>query len=581
MIEGISCENVMEFLSQCRIGAMLLNGEKQILAINEEGKRLLGETEPGSQLREDLRPLLADHSENEYINTGFGEYIVKHPVPVPGDLPDGSVLVGFRCADAEYDSVIKTAVLNKMKEGVVLCDRMERLTYLNHAAAAIDSLVPDKVLGMKITDVYTMTDGSEAALPRVMKNGSPDLNIRQRYNTVGGDRVDIVANAWPLTEKGKILGAVNIVEDWRRIDELQKQIVDLQEKLSRYSKNTGGKSSALTAKYTFDDILYKSSTMGLVVEQCRQVAKTDSSVMIYGETGTGKELFAQSIHNASSRANGPFVAVNCAALPENLLESLLFGSVKGAYTGAENRAGLFEQANHGTLLLDEINSMNISLQAKLLRVLQEGRLRRVGGSQVISIDVRVLSNINVSPYEAIASNLLRQDLFYRLGVVNINIPPLRERKEDIPELIRFFMHRNNRKFMKHVRGIDDRTLEIFKNYRWPGNVRELQHALEHAMIVMPDHASEITSQYIPHRLLEEEREESREEPVKEIPVYNTAGSDIDHHLKDLEEDLIRKALAENRGNVTKTAKALNLSRQNLQYRIRKYGIDTEQIKRGL
>ena len=186
--------------------------------------------------------------------------------------------------------------------------------------------------------------------------------------------------------------------------------------------------------------------------------------MIYGETGTGKELLAQSIHNASRRADGPFLAINCAALPENLLEALLFGTEKGVYTGAEHRTGLFEQANGGTLLLDEINSMNISLQAKLLRVLQDGVIRRVGGNTEIHVDVRVLSNINIPPYQAIAENKLRRDLYYRLGVVNIHIPALKDRKEDIALLCKHFIINYNKKFRKNVRNVDYNVLEKFYHY---------------------------------------------------------------------------------------------------------------------
>lgn len=172
--------------------------------------------------------------------------------------------------------------------------------------------------------------------------------------------------------------------------------------------------------------------MKKTIDKCQMIAESDSPVMIYGETGTGKELFAQSIHNASRRCNGPFIAINCAAIPSTLLESMLFGTEKGAYTGAIQREGVLEQANGGTLLLDEINSMDITLQSKLLRVLQDGMIRRVGGLSDIHVDVRIISNTNIPPMQAVEQNQLRKDLYFRLGVVNITIPPLRERKEDIP-----------------------------------------------------------------------------------------------------------------------------------------------------
>ena len=310
--------------------------------------------------------------------------------------------------------------------------------------------------------------------------------------------------------------------------------------------------------------------MGSVVAQCRRVAKSDSSVMIYGETGTGKELFAQSIHNASPRASGPFLAINCAAIPENLLESLLFGTEKGAYTGAERRAGLFEQADGGTLLLDEINSMNITLQSKLLRVLQDGVIRRVGGMNEIRVDVRVLSNINMPPYEAIAQGRLRRDLFYRLGVVNINVPPLRERREDIPLLAKHFILECNRKLSRAVRDISGETLERFYAYDWPGNVRELQHAIEHAMNVLPDDASVITPEYLPAHITATAHELPH--PARQAAPSSSAGS-LSDAMQDMERRTICRMLRQTGGNISESARLLQMSRQRLQYRIKRYQID--------
>ena len=291
-----------------------------------------------------------------------------------------------------------------------------------------------------------------------------------------------------------------------------------------------------------------------------------------GETGTGKELLAQSIHNASRRANGPFLAINCAAIPDNLLEGLLFGTEKGAYTGAESRAGLFEQANGGTLLLDEINSMNILLQSKLLRVLQDSMIRRVGGVKESHVDVRVLSNINIPPYQAIEENKLRHDLFYRLGVININIPPLRDHKEDIPLLSKNFILHFNQKLLKNVRNIDRATLELFNSYRWAGNIRELEHAIEHAMNILPDDQSVITPDYIPDHILSLAALPSHEEgKVQENP------RSLSSTRQNTESQMLRKALLENGGNVSKTARSLGISRQNLQYRFKRSGIDVKSL----
>lgn len=469
-------ESVMDVFSQSEIGALVLAEDSEILSVNSAGDRLLhGNRQLVGQKLLDIAPELCQKSDIPlYANISFGEYLMRCPAPDVTGLPPHGELIVFRMAinDACHDMLI--SVLNQLGESVVLCDAQSRIYLLNDAAVKLDSMVTQDVLGETVAQAYKMTDGEEMSIPQVLRERRPKVNHRQEYVTRYGKKVTAISNTFPIVQNGQVLGAFNVLEDWSASDYLHRRLIDLQEKLlvqeaSGYKKAK----SALAAKYSFSDIIHTSAAMQTVIEQCKQVSKSDSSVMIYGETGTGKEMFAQSIHNASRRANGPFLAINCAALPDNLLEGLLFGTEKGAYTHAESRAGLFEQANHGTLLLDEINSMNIALQAKLLRVLQEGTVRRVGGASEIRIDVRILSNINISPQQAIAENKLRRDLYYRLGVVNINIPPLRERKEDISLLAKHFIMQCNKKMVKNVRDIRPETRSIFYNYNWPGNVREL------------------------------------------------------------------------------------------------------------
>jgi len=211
---------------------------------------------------------------------------------------------------------------------------------------------------------------------------------------------------------------------------------------------------------------------------------TPSSIMLHGKTGTGKELFAQSIHSHSHRRENQYIAINCAAIPEHLLESNLFGTARGAFTGAIDRPGLFEQAGGGTLFLDEIDSMPIGLQAKLLRALQEKKIRRLGSLKEIDIDIKIISSVSTAPYESINKGTLRNDLFYRLGVVLIRLPSLRERPEDLMELTWHFIHKNNRQLGTYVKKISNRVIDFFKNYGWPGNIRELEHIIEGAMNIV-------------------------------------------------------------------------------------------------
>lgn len=564
-------QNAMEVLSQCGLGAVVTSQNGTILSINETGNHLLhGEGNlVGRLLPTDAMPLCEESEEMIYANIAFGEYLLRCPAPKVSNLPKRSQLIVFREAvgDACHDMLI--SIINQISEAVILCDAKDRVYLLNDAAVKMDSIVTQDVLGENISSIYRMLDGGNLAIPEVIRGKQPIVNLRQHYTTCYGKNVDIMCNNFPITQNGQVLGGFSVMEDWSTVDDLHKQIIDLQEKLLERSVSDKEKNkSPLTAKYTFRDIIYTGSAMSNVVARCEQVAKNDSSVMIYGETGTGKELFAQSIHNASRRANGPFLAINCAAIPENLLEGLLFGTEKGAYTGAERRAGLFEQADSGTLLLDEINSMNITLQSKLLRVLQDGIIRRVGGTMEIHVDVRALSNINISPYQAIEENKLRRDLFYRLGVVNISVPPLRDRQEDIALLAKTFIMQFNKKLVKNVKDIGRDTLKIFQEYNWPGNVRELRHAIEFAMNILPYDVSIITPEYIPDNIL------LGDATLIAGVVQSGRKSDSLHGaVQDMELRTICNVLRNNRGNISKSARELKMSRQNLQYRIKRYQID--------
>lgn len=567
-------QEAMSVLSQSGLGALVMEADSRILAVNQAGDALLhgaGKLE-GKLLSEIALPLSMESEKPMYATVVFGEYLLRCPTPEVENLPLHTQLVVFRNATADAMQDILMHVVNQLSEALFVCDADSRILFLNDAGVRMESMDLRDIRGARTEDVYQMRDGSKNNVPEVIRTRKPKLNHRQYYTTRYGKDVDIVSNNYPIVQNGQILGGFSVMEDWSRMDSLHKQILELQEKLRNHTAS--GKShtaSKLTAKYTFDDIVHISEPMRHVVSRCKQVAKSDSSVMIYGETGTGKELLAQSIHNASRRKDGPFLAINCAAIPENLLESLLFGTEKGAYTGAERRPGLFEQADGGTLLLDEINSMNLGLQAKLLRVLQEGTVRRVGGATEISVDVRVLSNTNIPPYQAMEENKLRRDLFYRLGVVNITIPPLRERKEDIPLLVKTFIMQCNRKLERNIREADRHVLDVFYAYDWPGNVRELQHAVEHAMNVLPDEYSMITAEYIPEHI---GGAAGQAEPSASDKQRDSLAST----MKDMEYNTICRVLKETGGNISESARMLQMSRQKLQYRIKRHRIDVQKLR---
>jgi arginine utilization regulatory protein len=573
-------QEIMKVLSECGMGAVLVTENWEIREVNETGIQLLHGSEHnwliGKRLSDIAAPLCLESEQNIYACMGFNEYLLRCPAPSADDLPEYCRLVVFRTATRDAQCDMFEHALEQVSDAVVMCDAETRINFLNNACIQMDEVVPSDVIGEKNEKVYEPLDGQELIIPQAIRKKQIYLGRRQIYTTRYNKNVDITSNTYPIIQNGQVLGGYSIMKDWSAVDSLNKKIVELQAKLiaqSDPSKHTSGK-SALTARYHFEDIMHISDAMENMMEQCRQAAKSDSSVMIYGETGTGKELLAQSIHNASRRANGPFLAINCAAIPENLLEGLLFGTEKGAYTGAERRQGYFEQANNGTLLLDELNSMNINLQAKLLRVLQDGMVRRVGGSSEIHVDVRVLSNLNIPPQQAIDENKLRCDLFYRLGVVNIAIPPLRERKEDIPLLAKQFIMKCNAKLSRNARDLSPETQELFQAYDWPGNVRELEHAIEHAINVLPDDESLITPEYIPgymQQVQQVSHKKTAETPTPQL------GSSLNSTIKDVECNAICKILKENGGNISESARVLKMSRQSLQYRIRKYGINVKEL----
>jgi arginine utilization regulatory protein len=319
-----------------------------------------------------------------------------------------------------------------------------------------------------------------------------------------------------------------------------------------------------SAHYTFLDVIGHSREMQKIKALGLRASESDSPVLISGATGTGKELLVQSIHNSSKRKNQAFIAQNCAALPNNLLESILFGTVKGSFTGAENRAGLFELAHGGTLFLDEVNSMPLELQAKLLRVIQDGRLRRVGASTTTDIDVRIISAINVPLDKVLELGQLRNDLFYRLSVISFEIPSLKERVQDIPLLVEFFIKKYNEKRNKFFSNISNEVLKIFLDYHWPGNIRELEHTIE-SVISLYD-GEIIREEHLPFQF------KNIQNSKKDIAIDTNIIQPLDVSLQSYEKEIISAALEKVDNNVSKAAKLLNIPRQTLQYKIKKLNI---------
>lgn len=559
---------LMDVFSRCGMGAILVADNNMILDINRAGTDMLhvDEAARGCQL-EQIAPYLCDvENRTDYGNPAFNEYLLPSASLELADLPPSTHLIVFRNATSEYRCGLLETALDHVQEAITLWDDECRMLVINEAATKVESHVDADTIGHHVHSLYKARGGTQFAVPYVIEKKKPLLNLRQEFVTTMGKDMQIVSNNYPFMKDGRVLGVAALMDDYTKMDALNKKIIDLQSKLMNRPRTQSDNENVLTARYHFDDIVFSGDAMRYAVDCCKQVAHSDAPVMIYGETGTGKELFAQSIHNASDRANGPFLAVNCAAIPTTLLESILFGTEKGAYTGADRREGLFEQADTGTLLLDEINSMDVYLQSKLLRVLQEGSFRRVGGSKLIHVDVRVISNINISPLEAMEQGLLRKDLYYRLGVINIKIPPLRQRKEDIPLLCKAFIAEKNKKLLKNATTLSPMTAELFHSYDWPGNVRELGHAIEYALNIIPEEKDVITPEYIPEHILVAVHGENA------VHMEKTETPTLESILQDAGYRFLNDALCEHDGNISQTAKALGITRQNLQHRMKKFGV---------
>ena len=413
-------------------------------------------------------------------------------------------------------------------------------------------------IGKNVLEVFPSLSHNDSSLLQAATKGKITHYEAQRVINSEG-KLSVTNNiTFPIIMRGRIIGAVELSRDITNFKKNIKQNIEL----NSIAKST----TARNAKYSIHDILGENYRMREIKNTILKIADSNSSVMVYGETGTGKELVVSAIHNASERRNKPFVAINCAALPETILEGLLFGSRKGAFTGAENKKGMFEEANGGTIYLDEINSMPIILQAKLLRVLQEKAVTPLGTSQPVKLDVRIIASTNKPLNKIVSSGQMREDILYRLNTISIDIPPLRERLDDIVLLSEHFVAKYNNEFNKRIKGISDEVYKFFLNKSWKGNVRELEHVIESAMNLASD-AAYITLGDLPAYL---EGPEMSEEIIPE--KYEVAGMSLTESIEIYEKKLVIDALRQSNWKIVDAAKILKIPRTSLQYKMEKYDI---------
>ncbi|MFZ5642608.1 MAG: sigma 54-interacting transcriptional regulator [Bacillota bacterium] len=442
-----------------------------------------------------------------------------------------------------------TTILELSSDGIVAVDRDYKITMTNQAFASFFNKKVEDIIGKHVKQVY-----GNPIFPQAMETGKAEYGY---VTSLNGH--EIIANRVPIRKNGEIVGALGTVV-FKNISDLYKlneKITNLRSQLDFYRDELV---RVNRAKFTFDHIMGNDSAFMNLKEIARRVARTNSTVLIRGESGTGKELFAHAMYTESGRKGGPFIKVNCAAVPENLLESELFGYREGAFTGAKKggQIGKFELAHKGVIFLDEIGDMSLNMQAKLLRVLQEKEIERLGDNKPRQVDVRVIAATNRNLEEMITRNEFRSDLYYRINVVTLTIPPLREREGDLDLLTGHFLDKFNKQFGMRVDGVDDASRRLLLNHRWPGNVRELENVVERAFNILDGNI--IKKEHLPLYI---------QNAKKHCKIYQGA---LPRLIEEIEREALLEALESCGGNKVQAAERLGISRAGLYKKMNRYGI---------
>ncbi len=433
--------------------------------------------------------------------------------------------------------------------GVMVVNKQGIVEYFRSSGSQEADAFEKDAIGRHLLSVYPSLTEETSTVMRSLRTGAV---IKGAAQSLISENVtlDLCTTTYPiLDEGGQVLGAVDVAYT---VPDIRCLAPDAEER----------------ARHTaLDRIITRNRTIRTLKNQTLEIAKTDSPVLIYGETGTGKELFAEALHLLSPWGKGPFIAQNCAAIPSELLEGMFFGTEKGGFTGAESKKGLFELADGGTLFLDEINSMNTAMQTKLLKALEEKTVRRIGGREDIRFQVRIICASNEEPEELVRQKRMRADFYYRIGVVQLRIPPLRDRMEDVPPLTDYYIQTYNRKMGKQIQGLSLMARELFSQYDWPGNVRELKNVIEGAFNT--ESSSMITLNSVQGLLSRLERRGEQADCLSAIRAQMANGPvDLKALVEQFEGELIREALRQTR-HLNEAARLLSISPQKLQYRMEK------------
>jgi len=454
------------------------------------------------------------------------------------NLPAAPVSIADFLSQIRIDTIIE--IITALNEGVMALDTDLRILTMNPTAERILGRSSAALAGTPVCDLFGDSSCPQDVLAETLRSGESIIDFQTTIKLAGDQRGDVLLRSVPLRRRdGSDLGVVLILGDVTEITDLRKR---------------------MDQQFRLGDLVSRDRKMRELFQLITDVADSMATVLIQGESGTGKELVARAVHEASSRASGPFVQVNCSALSENLLESELFGHVRGAYTGAVgDRQGRFEEADGGTLFLDEIGDVRPVVQVKLLRVLQERTIERVGDNQPIRVDVRIVSATNRNLDELLATGRMREDFYYRIKVVSLNIPPLRDRCEDIPLLVSHFVTAiAQRDGQTEIPVVTGEAMTVLMNHRWPGNVRELENAIEHAMVL--SRGGPLGPNHLPPEMSADRGGDAG--GLQDVPLHS-----------DAEKDLLAEALQRAGWNRTRAARQLGIDRTTLWRKIREYGLE--------
>src|SRR5690625_332434 len=573
----IQMNNREIILDNIHDGMTVINDQGIVQFVNKRAEAIVGHSKVQFE-QKNIKDIITKtrlphvlHSREKEINQKLllesGKNIITTRMPI---INAADQLIG---AFAVFKDI--TEVVNLAEENTDLKEIKTMLEAIIHSSEEAISVVDENGIGLMVNPAYTRITGfreteiigkpaatdiseGESMHMKVLQTRRPVRGVRMK---VGPGKKDVLVNVAPIIVDGKIKGSIGVLHDVTEIQALTSEL----KRARQIIRN-------LEAKYTFDDIIGSSAEMKLALEQAKVGARTPATVLLRGDSGTGKELFAHAIHNESDRKHNKFIRVNCAAIAESLLESELFGYEEGAFSGAKlgGKKGLFEEANSGSIFLDEIGELSLNMQAKLLRVLQENEIVRVGGTNPITINARVITATNINLEKAIMNKTFREDLYYRLNRLPIFIPSLSERLPDLPELIEHIIHKVNQDYGRNVHTIADGALQDLTEHHWPGNIRELENVIGRAMIYMDLNEEVIQRKHIPDLFMG---------PAKiSHSVLQTDGRSLQEAVESYEKSFIADVYARNDFNKTKTAKALNISIRNLYYKIEKYILDKSSMQ---